>query len=774
MASWKTPPFISDVHHDQRSSTPKSSHGVPYEHLFAANESDILENGSPASLSDPQQPPKPSVKRKLDFDENSSFRRKARQLENRMAGPSMTVDEGFPRGPCDVLQPLLTDMVVLDDPAPVPEDQDAAPWTSAHKRAFYEAVQECGLDFPTIVECMKRRLQKSLGKYARGKSLQAVQKYFLGVIKEVTDILETKDSSEAFLTYAVVNFGAWIDMVPGPRNKDRDIYFGALFRSGSANFTDTPPKERSAGFISLEASRKYYIRTPSCPALNRLHLSEDFARLPSVVQVRLRPRSAVSWFNVQRSGRSPLLSIALPQSSTMKFLADLLQRHWWIERTERRYLNSEIPEFTVRPVLPLDGLHWPTAMPDFGLFLNMKPQPCWSTFDRYAKMYPYHEALRRPLKNPVKEVLCPDTFDRENLYYCDDAMQEEPEQSDEDDLDSTVVEKTNNNGYNPRVLYKEYFDERGNVVWSSAKHGYVSIAEIYLIAGRDSILLLDYDWIIPEEETYTVPTNLFDREDFSEKFHRLLQIKPPPASEVSRTQAREHVDTFKNSPRKVAVQQVAQYTPQKQLRRSPQKSVSFGGEVHQPHFDMISPSPTFAQPSEVPAISSEVTLETTVTHQEVAMSHESTEVLYQYIKTHLSTSALTPSASSPVPTMALDGQNNNQNSPQCMFGQNELGELVYLVPVMAVDPAAAAAQSFLNEFIVVNQGQAASQAQNTTYPTSTSAVQPPRNARKKADVPKPAKPASRSGRPRNADTSNCRITPSGTSVLKTILPKSQR
>ena len=49
---------------------------------------------------------------------------------------------------------------------------------------------QCGLDFPSVVECMKRRLQKNLGKHARGKSLQAVHKYFLGIIKEVTDICE--------------------------------------------------------------------------------------------------------------------------------------------------------------------------------------------------------------------------------------------------------------------------------------------------------------------------------------------------------------------------------------------------------------------------------------------------------------------------------------------------------------------------------------------------------------------------------------------------------
>ena len=164
MASWKTPPFISDVHHDQRSSTPKSTHGVPYELLFAANESDILENGSPASQTDPQQPPKPSVKRKrtpitpifilpvssyrflftilVDFDENSSFRRKTRQLENRIAGPSTTASETHPRGLCDTIQSLPADMVVLDVPPPVREDNESIKWSRAQIKAFYEAVHE--------------------------------------------------------------------------------------------------------------------------------------------------------------------------------------------------------------------------------------------------------------------------------------------------------------------------------------------------------------------------------------------------------------------------------------------------------------------------------------------------------------------------------------------------------------------------------------------------------------------------------------------------------
>ena len=86
-------------------------------------------------------------------------------------------------------------------------------------------------------------------------------------------------------------------------------------------------------------------------------------------------------------------------------------------------------------------------------------------------------------------MLCHDTFDHGNPYYDDDALQEEPEHSDEDDLDSTIVEKTNGNGYNPRVLFKEYFDEKGNVVWSSNKHHFVSVAELYLIVSETSLLI---------------------------------------------------------------------------------------------------------------------------------------------------------------------------------------------------------------------------------------------------------------------------------------------
>ena len=75
-----------------------------------------------------------------------------------------------------------------------------------------------------------------------------------------------------------------------------------------------------------------------------------------------------------------------------------------MQRVEKKYLDAEPPELTLRPARGA-ALNWPPVMPDFAVLLRRDPGLCWLAYQRFAKRFP-HKDLVGGVKN---EMLCPDS-----------------------------------------------------------------------------------------------------------------------------------------------------------------------------------------------------------------------------------------------------------------------------------------------------------------------------------------------------------------------------
>ncbi|OQV23128.1 hypothetical protein BV898_02866 [Hypsibius exemplaris] len=521
-------PPVMEYDIDQRSSTPKSGR-VVQNSPFQSDQSAIMEVDRSSSCGRNR----PNLKRRLfamDSDPHSS--------KFRTPQSPRVIDQTSGNHHVDYTK--REGLVTLPSYFDVPEDPENQNWTVHQRNAFFEAVNKCGSDYSDIAQQMKEILGAKLGSRARSRSVRDVRKYYLRIVEVVSRIMGLEGSKdEGFMRYAVVNFGEWTRLNPGKKlpvlivgSKDeqavRDdrMLIKQLILRGEA----VPVLQGAA------ATPNRILRTPNALSLRRLHNSEGLTELPPAIVVRLHPRTASTLANVKRSGRSSVLSVTLSVTSTVKHLYDLLRSHWHFERTEKKYLSSEAPELTLRPPAGFNP-RWPHVMPDFHVLLHHH-QLCWSAYQRFMKRFPH--ANKPNIKQ--EDLLCPDSvathrhgppIDEDAVFYSNiDSDGEEDGEAE----DVTLIPQSGNAASAakstvlcPRTLYPEFVDEKGEVSWSNRRHPGVPLPELYLIAGSAGELLLDYDWILADDDPLDFSLSHFQPEDITLDFWQILQLTPPAA-----------------------------------------------------------------------------------------------------------------------------------------------------------------------------------------------------------------------------------------------------
>ncbi|XP_052900329.1 protein cramped [Anopheles moucheti] len=191
-------------------------------------------------------------------------------------------------------------------------------WSNHDKNLFFEALNEYGKDFESILNYLntkKRRKDSTEQQVFKSKDVRNLYYQFnQKAMKYIHFSDEVK--KEAQELYALINYGEMRRKVPFQNKK----YFHKLKDLVYKGFTTV-----------REKGKNIRIKTPSCRALRKLNQLEEWQeeiKLPPKVDVLLKPSTTEAWGRVQSLAQNPRVRITVTIQKRLSALLQLFQQKW--------------------------------------------------------------------------------------------------------------------------------------------------------------------------------------------------------------------------------------------------------------------------------------------------------------------------------------------------------------------------------------------------------------------------------------------------------------
>ncbi|XP_058126885.1 protein cramped-like [Anopheles coustani] len=218
-----------------------------------------------------------------------------------------------------------------------PQKQMRAVWSNHDKNLFFEALNEYGKDFESILNYLntKKRRKDNACEQQVFKT-KDVRNLYYQFNQKISKYLHFSDEvkKEAQELYALINYGEMRKKVPFQNKK----YFQKLKDLVYKGFT-----------MVREKGKTIRIKTPSCRALRKLNQLEEWQeeiKLPPRVDVLLQPANMEAWGRVQSLAQNPRVRITVTIQKRVSALLQLFQQKWrpqelrLVERVEKMKIVS--------------------------------------------------------------------------------------------------------------------------------------------------------------------------------------------------------------------------------------------------------------------------------------------------------------------------------------------------------------------------------------------------------------------------------------------------
>ncbi|KFB39108.1 AGAP001029-PA-like protein [Anopheles sinensis] len=218
-----------------------------------------------------------------------------------------------------------------------PQKPMRAVWSNHDKNLFFEALNEYGKDFESILNYLnsKKRRKDNACEQQVFKT-KDVRNLYYQFNQKISKYLHFSDEvkKEAQELYALINYGEMRKKVPFQKKK----YFQKLKDLVYKGFT-----------MVREKGKTIRIKTPSCRALRKLNQLEEWQeeiKLPTRVEVLLQPANMEAWGRVQSLAQNPRVRITVTTQKRVSALLQLFQQKWrpqelrLVERVEKMKIKS--------------------------------------------------------------------------------------------------------------------------------------------------------------------------------------------------------------------------------------------------------------------------------------------------------------------------------------------------------------------------------------------------------------------------------------------------
>lgn len=196
-------------------------------------------------------------------------------------------------------------------------------WTVDEKSTFFQALNECGRNFDAIKNNFAQKYKKKGAPAIMIKNKEQVRHFYYRTWHKISKYIEMKDGikKHALEVYGLIHYGEMRKRLGGML-ADKNLHkLNEFIQEGST-------------LIKIRR-KSFRIRTPYCNALKKINNVEDpvedddsACRVPERVTLELNPKNNSAWLHVQEMAQNPRLRMTLKSDQHLSTVMSFLQKKW--------------------------------------------------------------------------------------------------------------------------------------------------------------------------------------------------------------------------------------------------------------------------------------------------------------------------------------------------------------------------------------------------------------------------------------------------------------
>ncbi|XP_012269944.2 uncharacterized protein LOC105694136 isoform X2 [Athalia rosae] len=381
-------------------------------------------------------------------------------------------------------------------------------WSMEDKNTFFKAINEYGKDFDALQNYFSNQGKKKGVSENMIKNKEQIRHFYYRTWHKISKHLkfseDVKKASQEL--YGLINYGELRRKLPRIHEKVH-LKLNELVYWGSTQ-------------VRLRG-KTMRIKTPICRTLRKLNQLEDWQeeiKLPSRVNIELRPGNNLAWWQVQAAAMNPRVRALVPIQRRLSTLLTFLQQRWRPSKYRTcTFINGQVgvdlsDTSRLLRVSPLDGTKISLPTVNLGEYLTSDSVSLNAYEKRLGLKGSKLELLGafHYLKGVGRKGIKRNRSDRRASSRAEDPIIPLDNNSDGDATDSTLMDKTllgHDQTISDSPLEPNRFPGRENVPrirlgWNNEEANTITVGDLYLMFGRDSKIVLEYWWDLPNRESH--------------------------------------------------------------------------------------------------------------------------------------------------------------------------------------------------------------------------------------------------------------------------------